>query len=209
MHRHVGTLVSHCRLSPGSGTALQSGTGLPLSRNVRKKAGFHKSFPIDRPDACRPPSGRRGFRRLSFCQNVSSALAGIAYSHTEVGTRGKYAILAPFAEDGMSAGKRVPLSKGTVESNFPRLRTEGSQARRAFRLTKRHFGLASFSLPDRGKIAFSAVRSAVFGRKIRRKPYFSGFSCGRKKCFLRRNGIFSRHENGRFYLTDVKNLPES
>ncbi len=118
------------------------------------------------------------------------------------GRRGKYAILAPLAEDGMSAGKGFPLSKSTAEGNSPCLQMEDAQARKAFRLTKRHRDSVHVFPPNREKDGFSAVRSAVFGRKIRREPHFSGFSCGRKKCFLGRNGNFSRQKNGRFLLKE-------
>ncbi len=169
------------------------------------------------PDGIRPHQTRtRTFRpfsatpfRIAILSKRQFRPRGNRVFATLSGCRGKYAILAHSWKGGMSAVKGFPLSKGTAESGFPHLRTGDAKARKAFRLAKRHFRFVSVFPPNREKNGLSAVRSAVFGRKTHRNPHFSGFSCGRKKCFVHRNENFSRHENGRFCLMNVKNLPES
>ncbi len=174
---------------------------------TEKSASADRALTI-RPDACRPQSGRRGHPVVILSKRQLRPRENRVFARLSA-RHGKHTILTPFAEGGMSAKEGISLSKSTAEGDFPRLRTGDAQARQAFSLAKRHFDPMPVFPPNREKESFSAVRSAVFGRKIRRKPYFSRFSCGRKKCFLRRNENFSRHENGWSCLMNVKNLPES
>ncbi len=180
-----------------SRSSRQGGRG-PAS--VREKPVFRKSFPVG-PSGRLPSASAREMRfppELSFCQNVSSALAGIAYSHA--GRRGagntRFPRRFPKTECQPERGFRFQKVRKKMTSRARKKRTRKPERR--FPLQNDTSTRRSFSLQIEEKTRSPQSDFPFSGGNSAENRTFPDFPADEKSVSSAGTGIFLGTKTGVF-----------